>query len=118
LVKEIVKTATFVSIRFNDRYGSFPADKAYNTAKSDLIDMLHKNRVIWLGVDASLYYSSGPDKLELNSLFPKSGNHAVALVGYQTQGDMFLIKDSNKPGLVRMSANRLLPSLEEAYALK
>jgi hypothetical protein len=80
--------------------------------------MLHKNGVLWLGVDANLYYSPNPANIELESVFPKFGNHAIALVGYQTLGDVFLIKDSNRPGLVKMPANRLLPCLEEAYALK
>ena len=113
-----MKSVKFVAIRFNDRYGRYPAVKAFSTAKTELIDLLHKNGVLWLGVEAHLFYGFKTSHTEINSKFPAYSNHAIALVGYQTQGDVFLIKDSNRPGLIKMAANKLLPCVNEAYAIK
>lgn len=116
-MKQIVKSVKFTKVDFNQRYGMLPIDKAYSSAKKDLIDSLHKNGVLWLTVEYNLYSGNGNANLA-ESLFSSSGDHAVALVGYKTDGDLFLIRDSNKAGLKLLSANNLLPSINEAFALK
>lgn len=56
--------------------------------------------------------------MDLELGFPKTGDHAISLVGYRKEGDLFIVKDSNFPGTRSVKANNLLLSLEEVIFVK
>lgn len=56
--------------------------------------------------------------MNLDLGFAETGNHAISLVGYKKEGDLFIVKDSNFGGTRNVKANNLLLSMEEIIFVK
>jgi hypothetical protein len=79
-----------------EHYG-IPVEQTYNNALDDLIDKLQHNQKIIVGVDANEIWTNSPLEQLKDLIFPPEANHAVEVIGYDTENQKVILNDPGYP---------------------